>query len=108
MYTFIINCDIPLSCSGKGQFIFFLIILSEKFDVFGVKSDIFQKWTYTTDSLSSAILKFSIMNFVGTSENITFKFSSLIHVPEWVLCWVQVMVGTVSQQEEHSDQNKIS
>jgi hypothetical protein len=48
------------------------------------------------------------MNFVGASENTTFMYSCWTHIPEWVLCWIQVMAGTVSQQEEHNDENKIT
>jgi hypothetical protein len=47
---------------------------------------------------------------VHASDNITFVFSCLVHAgpPKWVLCWIQVIYGTVSLQEEHNDENKIT
>jgi hypothetical protein len=41
---------------------------------------------HITHSQSCVIRTLSIMNFVGASENITFIFSCLICILEWVLC----------------------
>jgi hypothetical protein len=43
---------------------------------------------------------------VGASENITFMFSCLMRVREWVICLSQVITGNVHQQEEQDDDNK--
>jgi hypothetical protein len=98
----------PCHALVKGCLLSSWLLFLKKFDIFGVKWNIFQKWTYSTDSQSCAILTLSTMNSVGASENITFMFSCLIHKPEWVLCWAQAMVGAVLQQEEHSYENKIT
>jgi hypothetical protein len=60
----------------------------------------------TLSSQTCVILTLGIINFVAASENITFMFSCLIHIPERVLCWIQVIAGTVSQQEKRNDENK--
>jgi hypothetical protein len=39
-----------------------------------------------TDIQNYVIITVGIIKPVGASENITFMFLCLIHVPEWVLC----------------------
>jgi hypothetical protein len=68
------------------------------FDVFGFKYNILQIWTCNTDGQSYALVTFGIINFVDVSGKMTFIFTRLIHVSEWLLCWIQVTIGIVSQQ----------
>lgn len=87
---------ILMPCSGKGYFVFFVIPYP---DASGIKQYLFKKWTYNTDNKTCVILTPSMMNFVGASENITCLISSLLHVPEWGLCWMQVLGETAGRTQ---------
>lgn len=86
----------------KGNLFSSWLLFLKKFDV--IEWNIFQELTYNIDSQSCAIRTHSVINYAGVPGNIIFMFSHLMLVP----CWAQVMVGTVSQQEEHNNENKIT
>jgi hypothetical protein len=96
-----------MSCIGKRQFGLLLIALFEKVWCFWSQIEYPPEMDNNTVSQSCATVTIGIINFVDASENMTFIFPCLVHVPEWVLCWVQAIAGTVSQQEKQIMETKL-